>query len=120
MALEDYKSATMWTLQAHHIARIIAGDNQARREAALADDKYKDLLSSKSFALEVFGEDSRKKIIDFAKTQKLLAEPAKQVQQAAIPSTPTSVAQTIQQTPLTTAQSVLSPQSVLVFPLVII
>ncbi|KAA6386960.1 MAG: hypothetical protein EZS28_017513 [Streblomastix strix] len=103
-ALEDYKSATMWTLQAHHIARIIVSNIQPRREAALADGKYKDLLSSKSSAFEAFKENSRKKIIDFAKTQKLLAEPAKQVQQAAIPSTPTSVAQTIQQTPLTAAQ----------------
>ncbi|KAA6391249.1 MAG: hypothetical protein EZS28_013223 [Streblomastix strix] len=30
MALEDYKSASMWAHQAHHIARIIAGDNKAR------------------------------------------------------------------------------------------
>ncbi|KAA6371749.1 MAG: hypothetical protein EZS28_032725, partial [Streblomastix strix] len=34
MALEDYKSSTMWTLHANHIARIIAGENQARLETA--------------------------------------------------------------------------------------
>jgi hypothetical protein len=74
MALEDYKSATMWTLHAHHIARIIAGENQARRETALASEQFKGILGAKISALDVIGDESKKKIKDIAKTQKILAD----------------------------------------------
>ncbi|KAA6357216.1 MAG: hypothetical protein EZS28_047258 [Streblomastix strix] len=83
MALEDYKSSTMWTLHANHIARIIAGENQARLETALASEQFKDILSAEISALDVFGDESKKKIKDIAKTQKIPADQEKQIPQAA-------------------------------------
>ncbi|KAA6358806.1 MAG: hypothetical protein EZS28_045668 [Streblomastix strix] len=96
MALEDYKSATMWTLNAHQIARIKAGEHQARREIALASEQFKDILSAEISALDVFGDESKMKIKDITKTQKILADQEKEIPQAA----PTTlIIQSITQTP---------------------
>ncbi|KAA6391514.1 MAG: hypothetical protein EZS28_012958 [Streblomastix strix] len=107
MAVEDYKSATMWTLHAHHIARIIAGEYQVRKETALAFVQFKDILSVEISALDVFGDESKKKIKNIAKTQKILADQEKQIPQAA-PTTP--IVQSITQTPSQQQQPASSAQ----------
>ncbi|KAA6386607.1 MAG: hypothetical protein EZS28_017863 [Streblomastix strix] len=105
MALEDYKSATMWTLHAHHIARIIAGENQARRETALASEQFKGILSSEISALDVFGDESKRKIKDIAKTQKILADQGKQTTvQTPLAPIPQQITQTPPQQASTAAQ----------------
>ncbi|KAA6394319.1 MAG: hypothetical protein EZS28_010155 [Streblomastix strix] len=96
MPLEDYKSATMWTLHAYRIARIIAGKNQSRRESALKFEQFKGILSAEISALDVLSDEPKKKIKDNAKTQKILADQEKQIPQAAS-STP--IVQSITQSP---------------------
>ncbi|KAA6368245.1 MAG: hypothetical protein EZS28_036229 [Streblomastix strix] len=96
MALEDYKSATMLTHHAHHIARIIAGENQAQGETALASEQFKGILSAVISAHDVFGEKSKKKIKNIAKTQKILADQEKEILQV-VPIIP--IFQSITQSP---------------------
>ncbi|KAA6370600.1 MAG: hypothetical protein EZS28_033874 [Streblomastix strix] len=105
MVLEDYKSVTMWTLYAHHIAQIITEVNQARREIALTSEQLKGKLNSEISALDVLEDESNKKIKDFAKTQKILADQRKQATiQTPVAPIPQQIIQTPPQQASTAAQ----------------
>ncbi|KAA6388457.1 MAG: hypothetical protein EZS28_016014 [Streblomastix strix] len=72
MAITDYKSATMWMLTAHHLARVIAGDAQQRREVELLPEQLKSILSKQSGPVAVLASQSKKKLAENIKTIKLI------------------------------------------------
>ncbi|KAA6378129.1 MAG: hypothetical protein EZS28_026344 [Streblomastix strix] len=74
LAVGDQQSATMWMLVSHHLNRIIAGEAQAKREAALMPDSLKGLVSGASNPVDIFGQKIIGNIKEKAKIPKLMQE----------------------------------------------
>ncbi|KAA6398516.1 MAG: hypothetical protein EZS28_005954 [Streblomastix strix] len=64
----------MWMLVSHHLNRIIGGDAQAKREAALMPDSLEGLVSGATNPVDIFGQKTIDNIKEKAKTAKLIQE----------------------------------------------
>ncbi|KAA6375132.1 MAG: hypothetical protein EZS28_029342 [Streblomastix strix] len=97
MAIGDYKSATMWMLTAHHLARVIAGDAQQRRKVELMPEQFKSILGKQSGPVAVLGSQSKKKLAENIKTIKLIPTKGKDIAPLAA-----AQVQTVAQAPVST------------------
>ncbi|KAA6395688.1 MAG: hypothetical protein EZS28_008784 [Streblomastix strix] len=99
LATGDIESATQWMLTSHHYDRIIAGKAQQSQEQALVPDIFKGLLGPNVGVSEVFGQKSKDKLKEQAKTAKLIEQPKEQ--QSITPKSIQQSQSSIQQTPST-------------------
>ncbi|KAA6356664.1 MAG: hypothetical protein EZS28_047809, partial [Streblomastix strix] len=75
LVTNDAESATEWIHSSHHLALIIAGKAQQRREQALAPPMFKGLLGPDVSASGVFWKKSKEMLKEKAKTTKLIEHP---------------------------------------------
>ncbi|KAA6395410.1 MAG: hypothetical protein EZS28_009066 [Streblomastix strix] len=104
LGLEDPEATMRWLLTCHQILRIIGGQSQQRREITLAPDKFKSILGKEGDSLQVFGQESIKKVKEAAKSVSLLQTP---ITPAVQPAQPMQIQS--QQLPSIQAQIPLAP-----------
>ncbi|KAA6353275.1 MAG: hypothetical protein EZS28_051198, partial [Streblomastix strix] len=75
LGLEVTKATMRWLLTCQNILRIIDRQSQQRREITLAPDKFKSILGKEGDSLQVFGQESIKKVKEAAKSVSLLHSP---------------------------------------------
>ncbi|KAA6396189.1 MAG: hypothetical protein EZS28_008286 [Streblomastix strix] len=87
LAVGDQQSATMWKFVSHYLNRIIAGDAQPKREAALMPDSLKGLVSGTTNRVDIFGQKTIDNIKEKTKTAKLIQKHTEKEQTVSQPQT---------------------------------